>query len=122
MQFFKGFDIGSAKVTDEEKDEIQHHLIDHLDPEEDYSAAEFKTDLNKTVTNLNSSQKLPVVVGGTGFYIHSALFNFQFSDIKRDSEYVEQALKEIEIKGIDPFYNRLRQVDPKQAEKYIHII
>ncbi|WP_369404751.1 tRNA (adenosine(37)-N6)-dimethylallyltransferase MiaA [Piscibacillus salipiscarius] len=114
---FKGFDIGSAKVTDEEKDEIQHHLIDHLDPEEDYSAAEFKTDLNKTVTNLNSSQKLPVVVGGTGFYIHSALFNFQFSDIKRDSEYVEQALKEIEIKGIDPFYNRLRQVDPKQAEK-----
>lgn len=117
MQFYKNFNIGSAKVTKEEQEDIRHHLIDHLEPTEDYSAAEFKNDLNQTVTSLTSSQKLPVVVGGTGFYIHSALYDFQFSDIKRDTDYVERAMKEIEVKGIEPYYNRLKQIDPKQADK-----
>ncbi|WP_277674113.1 tRNA (adenosine(37)-N6)-dimethylallyltransferase MiaA [Piscibacillus halophilus] len=117
MQFYKSFDIGSAKVTEDEKEGIPHHLIDHLDPREDYSAAEFKTDLRKTITKLTNRNKLPVLVGGTGFYVHSALFDFQFSDVKRDSEYVEEALKEIETKGIKPYYERLKRVDPEQAKK-----
>ncbi|GEL75797.1 tRNA (adenosine(37)-N6)-dimethylallyltransferase MiaA [Tenuibacillus multivorans] len=117
MQFFKGFDIGSAKVTEDEADGIPHHLIDHLDPLDEYSAAEFKSDLYDKVQELTQRSKQPLIVGGTGFYVHSALFDFQFSDVKRDSDYVEKALQEIKINGIEPYYEKLKQVDPIQAEK-----
>ncbi|WP_443138362.1 tRNA (adenosine(37)-N6)-dimethylallyltransferase MiaA [Piscibacillus sp. B03] len=117
MQFFKEFDIGSAKVTPDEQEGIPHHLIDYLDPDDEYSAANFKNDLHDKVYELKYKNKLPVIVGGTGFYVHSALFDFQFSDVKRDSDYVNQTLNEIERVGIEPFYNRLKEIDPKHAEK-----
>ncbi|RPF55915.1 tRNA (adenosine(37)-N6)-dimethylallyltransferase MiaA [Aquisalibacillus elongatus] len=117
MQFYQNFDIGSAKVTEDEAEGIPHHLIDHLKPYDEYSAADFKVDLKDCVNDISIREKLPVVVGGTGFYVHSALFDFQFSDVKRDSEFVKKALNDIENNGIDPYYEKLKQIDPKQASK-----
>ncbi|TFB23130.1 tRNA (adenosine(37)-N6)-dimethylallyltransferase MiaA [Filobacillus milosensis] len=117
MQFYKYFDIGSAKVTDEETEGIPHHLINHLEPTDDYSAANFKKDLKKLVDDLSERNKIPVVVGGTGFYVHSALYDFQFSDAKRDSEYVKESLDDIKENGVEPYYQKLKTVDPVQADK-----
>ncbi|MGM8216223.1 tRNA (adenosine(37)-N6)-dimethylallyltransferase MiaA [Bacillaceae bacterium W0354] len=117
MQIYKHFDIGSAKVTDKEKDGIPHHLIDILEPEEDYSVAQFKNDVNQKIIELTHKKKIPIIVGGTGFYIHAALYNFDFPDIKRNDEYVERLTEEINAEGIEPYYEKLKRLDPVQARK-----
>ncbi|WP_188205879.1 tRNA (adenosine(37)-N6)-dimethylallyltransferase MiaA [Alkalibacillus aidingensis] len=117
MQFYRGFDIGTAKVTEEEAEGIPHHLIDQLSPTDSYSAASFKNDLSEKVNQLKNKRKLPVVVGGTGFYIQSAIYDFNFSDAKRDDQYVEAAIQDIKENGVEPYYEKLKQVDPVQASK-----
>ncbi|GEN44998.1 tRNA (adenosine(37)-N6)-dimethylallyltransferase MiaA [Alkalibacillus haloalkaliphilus] len=117
MQVYQQFNIGSAKVTDEEAEGIPHHLIDLLSPENEYSAARFKEDLQVTVDEITERSKLPVLVGGTGFYIQSALYNFNFSSVERDEEYVEKATEDIKQNGVVPYYNKLKEVDPVQANK-----
>ncbi|PKR78697.1 tRNA (adenosine(37)-N6)-dimethylallyltransferase MiaA [Halalkalibacillus sediminis] len=117
MQIYKEFDIGTAKVTEEEMDGVPHHLLDFLDPSESYSAADFKKDLKEKVEDIVGRNKLPIVVGGTGFYIHSALFDFTFSDSKRDDSFEKEMLDHVEQNGIEPYFEKLKSIDPDYAEK-----
>ena len=78
MQIYRGFDIGTAKITKSEMQGVPHHLISFHDGKEYYSVKEFKDNAEFVIKNLLKQGKLPVVVGGTGLYLNSLLFNYQF--------------------------------------------
>ncbi|MBU5595047.1 tRNA (adenosine(37)-N6)-dimethylallyltransferase MiaA [Amphibacillus sp. MSJ-3] len=119
MQIYKGMDIGTAKVTEEEKKAIPHHMIDIKEADEPFSVSEFQTSVQKHIEEINKRNKLPIIVGGTGLYIDAVLTGYQFSEQKRDPIYQDKIEAEIEKHGIDHVYQRLLQVDPTQA-KSIH--
>lgn len=80
MQIYKGMDIGTAKIKDEEMDGISHHLIDIKEPDEPFSVAEFQDIVRKTIDEIHERNRVPMIVGGTGLYIQSVIYDYQFSE------------------------------------------
>lgn len=78
MQVYQGMDIGTAKVTPDEMDGIPHHLIDILKPDETYSAYDFQQQAQQLITDITTRGKVPIIVGGTGLYIQSVIYDYQF--------------------------------------------
>ncbi|MFC4023070.1 tRNA (adenosine(37)-N6)-dimethylallyltransferase MiaA [Oceanobacillus longus] len=117
MQVYKGLDIGTAKVKRSEMLGIAHHMLDIREPEEEFSVADFKENVQKYINDITSRDKLPIIVGGSGLYIQAALYNYNFSEIKRDDAITKKMEKTIVSEGIMPLYNRLVEIDPVQAEK-----
>jgi len=91
VQVYRGLNIGSGKVTIEEMKEVKHHLIDILDPIEDYSVSDFQNYSRELIDKVN----VPLIVGGTGFYIKSALFNYEFNAPKRTDIYENLSNEEL---------------------------
>ena len=79
VQVYRGFDIGSGKIKEEEKDSVIHHLIDIKDPKEDYSIYDFQNDVRRLITDIDKRGKLPIIVGGSGLYLKSALYDYDFT-------------------------------------------
>lgn len=117
MQVYKGMDIGTAKVSEEEMEGIPHHLIDIKEPAEEYSAADFKMDVSKKIDEISAKDRLPIIVGGSGLYIQAALYDYNFPSIPRDDNRTEELMREAREAGIERIYNRLAEVDLEQAEK-----
>ncbi|QGH34616.1 tRNA (adenosine(37)-N6)-dimethylallyltransferase MiaA [Gracilibacillus salitolerans] len=117
MQIYRGLDIGTAKVTEAEKEGILHYMIDILDPTESFSVADFQQRVQDNIDTIQHKNKLPIIAGGTGLYIQSVLYDYQFAVSERSGEYHKQIESEIEREGIDSVYQRLNRVDPLQAEK-----
>lgn len=115
MQVYKGMDIGTAKVSEQEKAGIPHHLFDIKDPRESYSVAEFQSLARPLVTEINDRGRIPIVVGGTGLYIKALTHEYDFSEIVADPHY----RKEMEIfakgNGEEALYEKLESVDPESA-------
>ncbi|GAC1387753.1 MAG: tRNA (adenosine(37)-N6)-dimethylallyltransferase MiaA [Candidatus Saccharimonadales bacterium] len=104
---YRGFDIGTAKPTAEERQEIKHHLIDIVDPNSGFNAAQFKTLAQHTIDDIHSRGKLPILVGGTGLYINSVLYDYGFMPAgsvldrqARNKLSVEQLLQEANVKKL----------------------
>lgn len=117
MQVYKGMDIGTAKITEDETQGIPHYMIDMKEPDEEFSVADFQSLVQNYINEITAKQKLPIIVGGSGLYIQAALYNFNFSEQKRDETITKRLELEIEDKGIDSLYSRLKQLDPDQAAK-----
>ncbi len=117
MQVYKGLDIGTAKITDKEKQGIPHYMIDIKQPDEDFSAADFQNYVQHYVDHIASKQKLPIIAGGSGLYIQAALFNYNFADQRRDEHVTKRLEQELENKGVMELYNQLQRLDPDQAAK-----
>lgn len=117
VQVYKGMNIGSAKVTTKEMQGIAHHLLDIKNPDEDYTAADFKVQVASLVEEITSRRRMPIIVGGSGLYIQAALYDYNFPDIKKDEEVTERLEQEVETSGMEGVFERLKQVDPEQAEK-----
>ncbi|TYS16198.1 tRNA (adenosine(37)-N6)-dimethylallyltransferase MiaA [Rossellomorea vietnamensis] len=115
MQIYKSMDIGTAKITEEEMEGIPHHLIDIREPEESFSAAEFQELVRKKISEIHSRGKLPMIVGGTGLYIQSVIYDYHFTDAPGDEEYRRKLEKEAEDHGNQEVHQRLQMVDPKAA-------
>ena len=116
MQVYKGMDIGSAKVMPEEMQGIKHYLIDILDPKDEFSVAVFKDYAQKAIKEITDNGKIPIVAGGTGFYIQALLYDIDFSEsIGENPEYRSFLLKEYDDKGADYLFDKLREVDPETA-------
>lgn len=115
MQIYKSMDIGTAKITEEEREGIPHHLIDIREPEENFSAAEFQELVRKKISEIHSRGKLPMIVGGTGLYIQSVIYDYQFTETPGDEEYRRKLEKEAEDYGNQEVHQRLQTVDPKAA-------
>jgi len=116
MQIYRGMDIGTAKPTLEERRGIPHHLIDIVDPDEEYSVAQFKEDALACISDIVKRGKTPIVAGGTGLYINSLIYNITFSETVSDWEYREKLKKLAEEQGPLVLYEYLKKVDPKSAE------
>lgn len=115
MQIYKGMDIGTAKITEKEMEGVPHHLIDIKDPLESFSAAEFQQLVREKITEIHSRGKTPMIVGGTGLYIQSVIFDYQFTDVPGDAEYRTKLEESVKENGIAPLYDHLKRIDPEAA-------
>lgn len=117
MQVFKGMDIGTAKVTNQDKQGIPHYLIDIKNPEEPYSVADFQTHVQHYINEITSQNKLPIIAGGSGLYIQGALYNYNFSEQPRNVEITTRLEKQLKRLGAMSLYKQLEEIDPQQAAK-----
>ncbi|MCR5686735.1 MAG: tRNA (adenosine(37)-N6)-dimethylallyltransferase MiaA, partial [Lachnospiraceae bacterium] len=117
MQVYKGMDIGTAKISAEEMKGIRHYLIDVLDPSEDFSIYRFKEMAEEAAEDIRNSGRIPIVVGGTGFYIQSLLYDIDFSVTGQISVYRESLERLIAEKGPEYVHSLLEETDPDAAAK-----
>lgn len=117
MQIYKKMDIGSAKINVEEMQGIPHHMIDIVDPKEDFSVAMFQEKAEKLIKDIKGRGNLPMIVGGTGFYINSLIYNYNFANTNRDEEYRQHLEALAEEKGKDFVHNLLKEVDLESYNK-----
>ena len=116
MQVYKYMDIGSAKIMPEEMQGVKHHLIDVLEPEEDFNVVTFQKLCKDAMSDIYSKNSLPVITGGTGFYIQSVLYDIDFTENEEDCAYRKE-LEELAAKqGPEVLHERLKAVDPVSAE------
>lgn len=114
-QVYQGMDIGTAKVSKAEQQQVRHHLIDTITPDVPYSVADFITQSNTLISAL-SEQNIPVIIcGGTAFYSHSFLYGFEFNETKIDEKTdIKTRLEQrFETDGIAPLLTELEAIDPK---------
>lgn len=117
MQIYKDMDIGSAKVTPEEMQGIKHYLIDCVYPNERYSVANYKQDAKNAIETIIKKGKVPIVVGGTGLYIDSLIYEIEYKDIKINGEYRKQLEKIKDEQGLEVLYNKALEIDPEAMKK-----
>ncbi|WP_273127019.1 tRNA (adenosine(37)-N6)-dimethylallyltransferase MiaA [Bacillus weihaiensis] len=115
MQIYKGMDIGTAKITKDEMEDIPHHLIDIKEADEEYSVAEFQTTCRPLIDKITSHHKMPLIVGGTGLYIQSVIYDYQFTDTPSNPVIRNQLERELEVDGEHYLHNKLKEVDPEAA-------
>ena len=119
MQVYKHMDIGTAKVTRDEMDGIPHHMIDILEPDESFSAYEFKKRAEACIEDIINRGKLPIIAGGTGLYIQSLLYNYAFEDETVSPEkmqIVHAQLAELEQYNNEELHHYLASFDSESAE------
>ena len=122
LQVYRKLDIGTAKITEKEKEGIPHFLIDVKEPTETYSAFEFKKEAENKIEEITSRDKLPMIVGGTGMYIQSLLFDFQLGAEEKDESANKRRLfweNFANENGKEELWSHLESLDPKAA-KNIH--
>ena len=117
MQIYKEMDIVSAKPTVEEMQEIKHYLVDFVSPEKRYSVSEYKEDASKAIEEIINKGKTPIIVGGTGLYLNSLIYNIQYNEMEVDLNYRRELEKEAEEYGLEVLYNRAKEIDPEAMEK-----
>ena len=116
MQVYKRMDIGSAKIRPEEMQGIKHYLIDELEPDEEFHVVRFQEMAKKALEEIYAKNKIPIVVGGTGFYIQALLYDIDFTENEEDTEYRKELEQLAAEKGADALHEMLRKVDSASAE------
>ncbi|MGN1317641.1 MAG: tRNA (adenosine(37)-N6)-dimethylallyltransferase MiaA, partial [Lachnospirales bacterium] len=120
MQVYKYMDIGTAKIKEEEKEGIKHYLIDDIMPDEKFSVAVFQKMAIEAYNDIIKSNKTPIMVGGTGFYLNAFLYDNDFSDDEHDYTYRNKLNKILEEKGKEYLYDMLKKCDSEYANT-VHI-
>lgn len=116
MQVYKYMDIGTAKVTEDEKQGIKHYLIDALYPDEEFSIAVFQKMAKDALSEIYSKGKMPILVGGTGFYVNGLIYDNDFTPGEKDDKMRLELEKEALEKGNDYVHDILKELDPEYAE------
>lgn len=117
MNVYRGLDIGTAKPTEHEQALVKHHLIDVVEPTETFSVGDYKSRAMNVINELHSKRKIPVICGGTGFYINSLIYNLSYGNSSADLETREYYKQLANEKGCEYVYDILREKDPISAEK-----
>ena len=117
MNVYKGLDVGTAKPTESEKDGVIHHLIDVCDPDETFSVGDYREIAAPIVQKLTDSGKIPIICGGTGFYINSLIYKMSYGKVSADLTVREKYFKLAEEHGNEYVYQILKSKDEKAAEK-----
>lgn len=116
MQVYKYMNIGSAKITEEEMQGVPHHLIDILEPWDEFNVVVFKQKCEEALQGIYERGHIPIVTGGTGFYIQALLRNIDFTENEEDKSYRAYLEQLAEEKGAEYLHEMLREVDPESAE------
>ena len=117
MQVYKGMDIGTAKPDKEEMQGIAHHMIDLIEPDENYSLAQYVKDASECIDDILSRGKIPVLSGGTGLYIDTLVDNISLSEEERDEEYRKELTELSEKQGNGVLMEMLERVDKVSAAR-----
>ena len=116
MQVYRHMDIGSAKVTKEEMEGVPHHLIDVLDPEEEFNVTRFQSMAKEAMVGIYGRGHVPIVTGGTGFYIQALLYDIDFTENDGDGTIRRELERLGEEKGSQYLHQLLAEIDPESAE------
>ena len=119
MQVYRHMDIGSAKIRPEEMEGIPHYLVDILEPTQDFNVVLFQKYAKDAMAQIYAKGNIPILVGGTGFYIQSVLYDIDFTQNDEDTQLREELEQIAEQKGAECLHQMLRECDPKSA-KMIH--
>lgn len=117
MQVYRGMDIGTAKPSSAERKKYRYHLIDVVDPSENFSAAEYQKLARQAIRAVVAQQKMPLLVGGSGLYVRAAIDPLEFPPGYLDSPGRERLERELEEKGQAYLYEKLQTIDPEAAQK-----
>ncbi|WP_100487825.1 tRNA (adenosine(37)-N6)-dimethylallyltransferase MiaA [Sporolactobacillus pectinivorans] len=117
FQIYRGMDIGTAKVSSEEANGVPHHLIDIRNPGDNYSAADYQRDARQTIHEIAGRGKLPILVGGTGFYVKAAVYDYHFPSGGSNPAYRADLEELAQSEGAEALHTRLRAVDPVSAAR-----
>jgi len=117
MQLYRYMDIGSAKPTRQERAEAVHHLIDFLDPREDFSVARYQTLARKAIEDIMGRGRLPIISGGTGLYLNSILYDMDFASAGGDEALREELTAKAENEGPQAVHDILRDLDQEAADR-----
>jgi tRNA dimethylallyltransferase len=117
MQIYKHMDIGSAKIPIDEMQGIPHYLIDIIEPSEKFSVSEFKDLAEGYISKIAMKEKLPILAGGTGLYINSLIYNYDFTDAAKDENYRMELQNLAEVKGTEYVHSLLKNIDIESYNK-----
>ena len=116
MQVYKYMDIGTDKISPEKMGGIPHHMIDFLDPHEDFNVFTFQKLAKKAIKEISDRGNVPIIVGGTGFYIQAVLYDIDFTETDEDMTLRHELEERVKKEGPEGIFNELKEVDPKSAE------
>lgn len=116
MQVYRHMDIGTAKIKPEEMQGVVHHLIDYCEPSEEFHVVRFATDAKQCIEEIYERGHIPIIAGGTGFYIQAVLYGIDFGENDGDMAYREELERQAKELGAEWLHNELRKVDEKAAE------
>lgn len=116
MQVYKHMDIGSAKIRPEEMEGVPHYLVDELEPWEEFHVVKFQQMAKEAMGTIYSHGHIPILVGGTGFYIQAVLYDIDFTENDGDGTYRKGLEEYARTHSAEELHERLRAVDPKSAE------
>ena len=117
LQIYKDYNIGTAKITEEEKSGIKHHMIDFLDPNATYSVSEYKKDAMQALEDIMKRNVVPIIVGGTGFYIDALIGNNLYGECPANADIREKYNNIATKQGKEYLYSILLEKDPETAKK-----
>ena len=117
MQIYKEMNIGTAKVTEDEAQGIKHYMIDIISPNERFSVSDYKIGAEKAIREILAKGKTPIIVGGTGLYINSLIYNIRYPEIKFDENYRKKLEERAEKEGLEVLYNEAHKIDKIAAEQ-----
>ena len=116
MQVYKGMDIGSAKILPDEMQGVPHYLIDELVPDEEFHVVRFQQMAKAYLQQIYQREHIPIIVGGTGFYIQALLYDIDFTENKNDDAYRQEMEQLAAEKGAEYLHQMLAEVDPRSAQ------
>lgn len=116
MQVYKGMDIGTAKIKPEEMQGIKHYLIDEYEPSYAFNIAEFQRRCKEAMEEIYAKGKVPIIVGGTGFYIQSVLYDISFDETEADHSYRDKLEHFAKVHGNEILHGELRKIDAASAD------
>lgn len=115
MQVYKGMDIGTAKIRPYEMEGVPHHLLDIKEPDESFSVAEFQTAVRQKIDEIIKRGSVPLIVGGTGLYVQSVIYDYQFSEMEGDPSFRSEMEKRAAAGESAKLYKELQKIDPDSA-------
>ncbi len=120
MQVYRYMDIGTAKILPDQQQGIPHYMIDEWEPDQEFNVFLFQKRVKECIQDIHARGKLPILAGGTGFYIQAVLYDIAFAEGQQDDSFRRRLQREAAEKGGRQLHDRLRQVDPESAEA-IHV-
>lgn len=117
MQIYQYMDIGTAKIKEDEMRGIQHHLLDIIKPDEDFTVSDYRKEASLRIKEINQRGKIPLLVGGTGLYINSLVYKLNFTQVKANEAFRIRVEEEADKFGNQYIHDKLREIDPESADK-----
>lgn len=117
MQLYRFMDIGSAKPTPEDRARVRHHLVDQIDPREEFSVVQYQKQAKRAIADIRARGKLPVISGGTGLYLHSLLYEMDFGAPPRDDKFRKELEDLASQEGSGALHRMLQEQDPLAAQR-----